>query len=93
MPAQFKLLLCLCCSFSIPGSPGSLDPTYFSTPVNCKHLRIEKEDSDEELMLVCVCFFNRCTYTTLYVTLYSYLQNYASINSVTPSEMSHVEQK
>ena len=56
MSAQFDLLLCLCCSFSIPGSPGSFDPTYFSTSVNCKRLRIEKDDSDEELMLVCVCF-------------------------------------
>ena len=39
-----------------PGIPGSFDPSYFSTPVNCKRLRIEKDDSDEQLMLVRVCF-------------------------------------
>ena len=51
-----KLIIIYCCSLSIPGSLGLYDPTYFSTPVNCKHLQSKKDDSDEELMLVRVCF-------------------------------------
>ena len=60
MPVHLlNLLLCLCCSLSVPTSPNSFEPTNFSTPAHHKRLRIKEDDSDEELMLVYT--YNRYT--------------------------------
>ena len=53
------IYLIYCYALSVPTSPNSFEPTNFSTPVHHKRLRIEEDDSDEELMLVYT--YNRYT--------------------------------